>query len=119
MAATEELVDEALVELEDEALTELEDESCVSVAMAAPVFWPFIAAPILPPEIARLESDAAFVASENLLALRNTRIGNLMGLPAITLPTGRPACGLMAMGRAGDDRRLLRTAAALEAALHA
>lgn len=76
-------------------------------------------APILPPEIARLESDAAFFASENLLALRNTRIGNLMGLPAITLPTGRPACGLMAMGRAGEDRRLLRTAAAIEAALHA
>lgn len=74
-------------------------------------------APILPPEAARLETDAAFFAAENLLALRNTRIGNLMGLPAITLPTGRPACGLMAMGRAGQDRRLLRVAAAIEAAL--
>ncbi|WP_273501410.1 amidase [Paracoccus sphaerophysae] len=74
-------------------------------------------APILPPEIARLESDAAFFAAENLLALRNTRIGNLLGLPAITLPTARPACGLMAMGAAGQDARLLRVAAGLERAL--
>lgn len=74
-------------------------------------------APILPPEAARLESDGAFFAAENLLALRNTRIGNLMGLPAITLPTRRPACGLMALGAAGQDSRLLRTAAAMERAL--
>ena len=74
-------------------------------------------APILPPEAARLESDGAFFAAENLLALRNTRIGNLMGLPAITLPTRRPACGLMALGVAGQDSRLLRTAAAMERAL--
>ena len=74
-------------------------------------------APILPPDIARLEADPAFFAAENLLALRNTRIGNLLGLPAITLPTRRPACGLMAMGAAGGDRHLLRVAAALETAL--
>lgn len=74
-------------------------------------------APILPPDIARLESDPAFFAAENLLALRNTRIANLLGLPAISLPTARPACGLMLMGRAGHDAALLRTAAAAEAAL--
>lgn len=74
-------------------------------------------APIMPPDIARLESDANFFASENLLALRNTRIANSMGLPAISLPTARPACGLMLMGRAGDDAALLRVAAAVETAL--
>lgn len=74
-------------------------------------------APILPPEIARLEKDGAYFAAQNLLALRNTRIGNLMGLPAISLPTGRPACGLMLMGRAGGDLALLRVAQAVEAAL--
>ena len=74
-------------------------------------------APILPPEIARLQEDGAFFASQNLLALRNTRIGNLFGLPAISLPTGRPACGLMLMGRAGGDLALLRVARAVEAAL--
>lgn len=76
-------------------------------------------APILPPETERLLADPAFFAAENLLALRNTRIGNLLGLPAITLPTGRPACGIMAMGAAGQDRRLLRVAAAMETALGA
>lgn len=74
-------------------------------------------APILPPDAARLAEDADFFAAENLLALRNTRIGNLMGLPGISLPTGQPACGLMALGRAGADRALLVVAAAIEAAL--
>lgn len=74
-------------------------------------------APILPPEIARMAADPELFASENLLCLRNTRIANLLGLPAITLPTGQPACGIMLMGGADDDRRLLRTAAAVEAAL--
>ncbi|WBU56804.1 amidase [Paracoccus sediminicola] len=73
--------------------------------------------PILPPDREKLLADAAFFASENLLTLRNTRIGNLLGLPAVTLPTARPACGIMAMGPAGGDRRLLRTARAMEAAL--
>ena len=61
-------------------------------------------------------SDKFFTA-ENLLALRNTRIANLLGLPAISLPTGQPACGIMLMGRAGHDRGLLTIAAAAEAAL--
>lgn len=74
-------------------------------------------APILPPNAARLLSDADFFARENLLTLRNTRIGNLMGLPAISLPTGHPACGIMLLGAAQGDRALLRVAAAAEAAL--
>lgn len=73
--------------------------------------------PILPPDRERLLADAGFFAVENLLALRNTRIGNLLGLPAVTLPTRRPACGIMAMGPAGADLRLLRIAYAMEAAL--
>ena len=44
-------------------------------------------------------------------------VANLLGLPAITLPTRRPACGVMLMGRAGADRALLRTAAGAESAL--
>ena len=58
-----------------------------------------------------------FFAAENLLTLRNTRIANLLGLPAISLPTGQPACGIMLMGRAGQDRALLTAAAGAEAAL--
>jgi aspartyl-tRNA(Asn)/glutamyl-tRNA(Gln) amidotransferase subunit A len=74
-------------------------------------------APILPPDTNRLLTEPDFFASENLLTLRNTRIANLLGLPAVTLPTGQPACGIMLMGRAGDDHALLVAAAAAEAAL--
>lgn len=73
--------------------------------------------PIMPPPVERLLHDEAFFTRENLLTLRNTRIANLLGLPAISLPTGHPACGIMLMGRAGDDRALLTAAAAAEAAL--
>lgn len=75
--------------------------------------------PIPPPDAARLLTEPDYFTAENLLALRNTRIGNMLGLPGISLPTGQPACGLMLMGPAGQDRALLRTAAAVEAALAA
>ena len=76
-------------------------------------------APILPPDANRLLTEPDFFASENLLTLRNTRIANLLGLPAISLPTGHPGCGLMLMGAAGHDRALLIVAAAAETALQA
>ena len=74
-------------------------------------------APILPPDAARLMQDDAYYVTENLLALRNTRVGNLMGLCAITLPTGVPSCGLMICGAPFGEERLLRVAAAAEPAL--
>ena len=73
--------------------------------------------PILPPDIKRLAEDHDYYVSENLLALRNTRIGNLMGLPALTLPTGMPSAGIMLMGQPFAEARLLRLGAAAEAAL--
>ena len=73
--------------------------------------------PILPPDAERLATDTDYFVKANLLTLRNTRVGNLMGLPAATLPTGQPGCGLMAMGATDGDRRLMRVAAAIEAAL--
>lgn len=73
--------------------------------------------PILPPDREALLADEAFFASENLLTLRNTRIGNLFGLPAVSLPTARPAAGIMAMGKVGGDLHLLRVARAMEDAL--
>ncbi len=71
-------------------------------------------APILPPNVERLMTDQDYYITENLLALRNTRIGNLMGSAAITLPTGVPSCGLMMLGQGGLEERLLRLAAAAE-----
>jgi aspartyl-tRNA(Asn)/glutamyl-tRNA(Gln) amidotransferase subunit A len=73
--------------------------------------------PILPPEANRLMTDDAYYVTENLLALRNTRIGNLMGLCALTLPTSQPSCGISLMAGAGDEARLLRLGSAAERAL--
>ncbi|WP_170754560.1 amidase [Ruegeria lacuscaerulensis] len=74
-------------------------------------------APILPPNLDRLLTDHDYYVTENLLALRNTRIGNLMGLAALTLPTGTPGCGVMMMGYPGSEEALLRIGSAAEAAL--
>jgi aspartyl-tRNA(Asn)/glutamyl-tRNA(Gln) amidotransferase subunit A len=74
-------------------------------------------APILPPDADRLMTDDAYYVSENLLALRNTRIGNLLGLCALTLPAGEPSCGISLMGLPGTEARLLRLGAAAERAL--
>jgi aspartyl-tRNA(Asn)/glutamyl-tRNA(Gln) amidotransferase subunit A len=73
--------------------------------------------PILPPNAARLETDGDYFKRANLLTLRNTRIGNLMGLCVLTLPTGVPATGLSLMAAPGTEEALLRLGAAAEAAL--
>ena len=73
--------------------------------------------PILPPNIERLTTDHEYYVGENLLALRNTRVGNMLGLSVITLPTGVPSCGISLMGAAFGEARLLRVAKAAEAAL--
>ena len=72
---------------------------------------------ILPPNLDRLNSDHGYYVTENLLALRNTRIGNLMGLAALTLPTGVPSCGIMFLSAPNSEYRLLRLGAAAEAVL--
>jgi aspartyl-tRNA(Asn)/glutamyl-tRNA(Gln) amidotransferase subunit A len=73
--------------------------------------------PILPPNVERLNNDPDYYLTENLLSLRNTRIGNLMGLTALTLPTGVPSCGIMLMSPPNTEEALLRIGAAAEAAL--
>ncbi len=71
----------------------------------------------LPPNAERLLVEQDYFVAENLLALRNTRIGNLMGLSALTLPTGLPMTGIMLLGRPMGEERLLRIGAAAEKAL--
>ncbi|WP_435256539.1 amidase [Thioclava sp. FR2] len=73
--------------------------------------------PILPPNAQRLMTDNAYYVTENLLALRNTRIGNLMDQCVATLPTTQPSCGLSIMTPPGTEERLLVLAAAAEHAL--
>ncbi len=71
----------------------------------------------LPPNLERLNTDPDYYKSENLLALRNTRIGNLLGLCALTLPTDTPSCGLMLVGAPDQDSALLRLGAAAQKVL--
>ena len=73
--------------------------------------------PILPPNAQRLLDDNDYYVTENLLALRNTRIGNLMGLCALTLPTAQPSCGISLMAGPMQEDRLLRLGMAAERAL--
>jgi aspartyl-tRNA(Asn)/glutamyl-tRNA(Gln) amidotransferase subunit A len=74
-------------------------------------------APILPPNAQRLMEDDAYYVTENLLALRNTRIGNLFGLCGVTLPTGQPSCGISFMAGPGQEERILRLTSAAERVL--
>ncbi len=71
----------------------------------------------MPADMARLMSDQDYYVTENLLTLRNTRVGNLMGLCGLTLPTGIPSTGIMFLCPAMQDERLLRIGAAVEAVL--
>ncbi|MCF6234625.1 MAG: amidase [Rhodobacteraceae bacterium] len=73
--------------------------------------------PILPPNLERLYNDHDYYITENLLSLRNTRIGNIMGLCALTLPTGVPSCGIQLMAAPNTEEALLRVGVAAEVAL--
>jgi aspartyl-tRNA(Asn)/glutamyl-tRNA(Gln) amidotransferase subunit A len=75
------------------------------------------ASPILPPNMQRLQDDHNYYVRSNLMALRNTRIGNLMGLCGLSLPTGVPSCGLQILGQPDCEEALLRVGAAVEQAL--
>jgi aspartyl-tRNA(Asn)/glutamyl-tRNA(Gln) amidotransferase subunit A len=75
--------------------------------------------PLLPPSIASLDDEAEY-NRVNQLQLRNTAIGNFLDRCAISLPCheiGEAPVGLMLMGETMGDARLLRIAAAVEAAL--
>ena len=77
---------------------------------------------ITPPAIADVEDGGETYAATNIRTLKNTRIGNLFGLCALTLPCGSAdglPVGLMLYGAPGCDAELLRLAAAAETALAA
>lgn len=74
-------------------------------------------APIMPPNTARLMEDVDYYVTENLLSLRNTRVANLMGLAALTLPTGTGSVGISLQTGPNEEARLLRLGMAAQAAL--
>ena len=73
--------------------------------------------PIMPPNLERLESDNGYYVSQNLMALRNTRIGNLMGICSLTIPTNYNSCGLSIMALPNREEKLLRLGKAAEMAI--
>jgi aspartyl-tRNA(Asn)/glutamyl-tRNA(Gln) amidotransferase subunit A len=73
--------------------------------------------PILPPNAERLMTDQDYYVTENLLAMRNTRIGNLMDQCVLTLPTSQPSCGISILCPPGQEERLLRIGLDAERAL--
>lgn len=96
-------------------LRELRREYLAATAGYDAVIFPTAA--ILPPQMERLLNDDAYYKSINLIALRNTMIGNRMGLTSVSLPTGVPSCGILFNAPPGADARLMRLAAAAERAL--
>lgn len=70
--------------------------------------------PCMPPNAERLLNDPDYFGERNLLALRNTRIGNLLTLSSITIPTRTPMCGMMLFAPPNAEERLLRIGRAME-----
>ncbi len=84
------------------------------------VLMPTVA--ISPPLIGQIEDGGPEYFNANGMALRNTTMGNQLGLCAITLPVGFDALGMpvgmMLQGHPGTEGKLLRIAAAIEKTLN-
>jgi aspartyl-tRNA(Asn)/glutamyl-tRNA(Gln) amidotransferase subunit A len=72
---------------------------------------------ILPPPVDRLLANEAYFTERNLTGLRNTRLGNLLTLSALTVPTAAPMVGLMLMAGPGRENLLLALGRAAEPVL--
>jgi len=98
-------------------LAELRSEYDAAMTGADAVLTPTV--PMLPPPLAQLDEDDAYLR-ENARAFSLTEFANRLDLPSISMP-GDPAdgtaVGLMATGLRGGDRALLRAAVQIEAAL--
>jgi aspartyl-tRNA(Asn)/glutamyl-tRNA(Gln) amidotransferase subunit A len=95
-------------------------DDCRAAWLAATAQWDAVLMPTtpnVPPNLERLLAEPDHYVSENLLAMRNAFVASLLGLCALTLPTGTPSCGLMVMAAPGSEARLLRLGRAMELAL--
>lgn len=73
--------------------------------------------PIDPPEIAPLLEDFELFGATNMKALRNTRVFNIFGCCALSLPTSSPASGLMVVAAGGEDEHLASIGLGIEKVL--
>ncbi|WP_414472127.1 amidase [Microvirga sp. M2] len=99
---------DALIAAMDERLKAIDTLALPATAVTAPPTVPLLV-------------DDQLYRQTNLLVMRNTMVGNLFDLTAISLPIpGQPRpVGLMLMGRNGYDRKLLEIAASVEKAFAA
>jgi len=67
-----------------------------------------------PPSIEELLADIELFQKTNLIALRNTRFFNMMGSCALTIPTTKPASGLMLAGKPMGERDLVSVGLSVE-----
>lgn len=81
-------------------------------------FLLFPTVPITAPALDALEASDELFAATNLLALRNTMLGNYVGTPGVSLPIGIDRDGLpggaLLSAPYGDDDRVLAAARAIE-----
>ncbi|MEM7289739.1 MAG: amidase family protein [Pseudomonadota bacterium] len=70
-----------------------------------------------PPKIEPLMNDFDLFGATNMMALRNTRFFNMFGCCALTIPTSRPAAGIMIAMQGGQDRKLASVGLAIEQAV--
>src|SRR5262249_11823933 len=81
--------------------------------------WLMPTTPIIAPPFSAFTEDAEY-ARLNVLLLRNCLLVNFLDRCAVTLPMQRPGeapVGLMLVGAAGEDRRLLGIARSVESEL--
>jgi aspartyl-tRNA(Asn)/glutamyl-tRNA(Gln) amidotransferase subunit A len=103
------------VETDREALAEytrLSDAVQGRMAEYGPMLMP--TSPCLPPLVADLLADDDYYIERNLLTLRNTRLGNLLTLSALTVPMATPMTGLMLVAGPGQEDTLLALGQAVE-----
>jgi aspartyl-tRNA(Asn)/glutamyl-tRNA(Gln) amidotransferase subunit A len=80
-------------------------------------FYDAVIAPTTPnraPVIKPLMEDFGLFWDINLRSLSNTRIGNMFGLCALTLPTATIGAGFMLMSAPGSEEKLLQMGMAME-----
>jgi aspartyl-tRNA(Asn)/glutamyl-tRNA(Gln) amidotransferase subunit A len=102
-----------LLERRADVIRRIDDRTAAFDALLMPTL------PLIAPPISAFDKDEDYWWL-NARALRNTSIINFLDRCAITLPIEPPGTapvGLMAVGRHGEDRRLLGIALGLEAAL--
>jgi aspartyl-tRNA(Asn)/glutamyl-tRNA(Gln) amidotransferase subunit A len=80
------------------------------------IVTPTVATP--PPSFAEIEADLESLRPRELVLMRNTRIFDILGTPAISVPCGSTSLGLpiglQIIGAPGADAAVLRLAAAYE-----